>query len=322
MRLLTGLMSLLLLCCGCSSEDGGKTKHYIKIGTGSQTGVYYTVGLALADMVNEGEDSHGVDCAVEATAGSVFNINTTLSGELDFALAQADRQYQAVNGLGSWQGDPQNRLRFVCSLHPEAVTLVVADDANIGTIKDLRNKIISIGAAGSGTRGNALDILGEVGLHPDTDFIPESLTITNASTMLQDSRIHGFFYTAGHPNGSITQATNGMRKVHLVSITEADGLLGRHPYYTMITIPKGFYPQATNTEDIETIGMLTTLLTASDVDDEVVYTLTKTLFEGLDKLHSHHPTLTALKPKAMLEGAFAPIHPGAMRYYKEAGLME
>ncbi len=312
-------MMALVAVMVTSCSGGGEKMTYTKVGTGSQAGVYYSAGLALAELVNRSGDP--VDLSVESTDGSVFNVNAVLQGELDFGFAQADRQYQATRGLGVWKDNPQENLRFVCSFHTEAVTLIAADDSNIWSLPELRNSTTSIGSAASGTRGNALDLLGEVGLKPEVDFNAEDLKASEASMMLQDRRIDAFFYTVGHPNGSLMEATNGNRKVHFVPITGMEKLLKQSPYYSLTAIPKQLYPKATNKGDVATIGMRTTLVTHADIPEDVVYTTVKSLFEGLDSFKARHPSFQQLTPQEMLGGQFAPLHPGAERYFREAGLL-
>ena len=309
----------LLFMCSCSGGD--ERVRYTKVGTGSQVGVYYAAGLALADFVNEQTDKHHVDVAVESTDGSVFNINALMAGELDFGFTQADRQFQAVRGKANWENNPQEKLRFICSFHMEAVTLVAADDSSIDLLPQIKERRVSLGSPASGTQGNAVDAMSAVGLVPERDFDAEYLQASEASMMLQDGRIDAFFYTVGHPNGSLTEATNGTRKVHFVPILGMAKLIRHSPYYTKTMIPIEHYPRASNLHDVPTVGMLTTFVTSTDVDEEVVYQTVKSLFENIEKLKSRHPSFALLTPQGMLRGAFAPMHPGAEKYYREAGLL-
>ncbi len=314
MRQLLQLLTFLLLC-GCSNSG----KEYLKIGTGSQTGVYYAAGLALSDLVNQ--DSDTLDLAVESTDGSVFNINAVMKGYLDFGFAQADRQYQAVKGMGAWQENPQGKLRFICSLHTEAVTLVAAVDSGISNLRKVKGKKVSIGSPASGTHGNAVDVLAMVGLEPEEHFDAEELKASEASMMLQDGRIDAFFYTVGHPNGALTEATNGKREVLFVPITGMEDLLDFAPYYSRTEIRSGLYPHANGGRKVPTIGMRTTLITSEDVPEETVYQMTKALFQHLGKFRKRHPSFAGLNPTEMIEGGFAEMHPGAKRYFQEVGLI-
>lgn len=299
-----------------------KKVRYVAIGTGGTTGVYYPVGGAIAKRVNDKADEYGIRMVVQSTAGSVFNINAVLKGDLEFGIAQSDRQYQAWNGLAEWKNDgPRRNLRSVCSLHPEAITLVAADDSGITTLDDLRGRRVNIGNAGSGFRGNAVDVLKAAGIDPQSDIIAESLKAAESPAMLQDGRIDAFFYTVGHPSGAIKEATAGQRrKVHFVPITHMDALLARSPYYAKTIIPISLYPSATNDADVATIGVMTTLITSADVDERIVYAVTKELFENLDRFKATHPALARLTRQGMLRGLTAPLHAGALKYYKEAGL--
>ena len=307
----------LAVAPGCKK----KVRH-VAIGTGGTMGVYYPVGGAIAKRINEKGDTYGLKMVVQSTTGSVFNINAVLKGDLEFGIAQSDRQYQAWHGLAEWKSDgPRKNLRSVCSLHPEAITLVAAVDSGIKTLADLKGRKVSIGTPGSGFRGNAIDVLTAAGIDHKTGIIAEDLAPSEAATMLQDGRIDAFFYTVGHPAGSIKEATAGQRrKVLFVPITGMDALLARSPYYAKAIIPISLYPSATNDADVVTIGVMTTLVTSADVDEQTVYAVTKELFENLDKFKTTHPALARLTRQGMLMGLTAPLHAGALKYYKEAGL--
>ena len=321
-RLIIIIGCLAVVSAGVLWVVYGTRQRLVSIGTGSVTGVYYPAGGALAELVNRKKDTYGFSISVQATGGSVVNINSLLAGDMEFGIAQSDRQYQAVNGLAEWKAlGPRGDLRAICSLHPEMVTLVAAVDAGINSLADLRGKRVNIGNPGSGQRGNALDVLRAAGIDPDTDIQAESLKAAEQAQELQDGKIDAFFFTVGHPAGSITEATAGRRKVHFVPITGMDELIKSAPYYTKAAIPAGLYPDAGNTADVPTIGVMTTVVTAAGVSDEVVYALTKELFENLDEFKAKHPAFGGLTRRGMLRGLFAPVHDGAMRYYKEAGLV-
>ena len=316
----------MVVSCGKSGgTEGGKGKtRQVAIGTGSPTGVYYPAGGAIAELVNLKSDEYGVKVSVQSTGGSVFNINAVLSGDLEFGIAQSDRQFQAWHGKADWKDDgAQKELRAVCSLHPEMVTLIAAVDAQVNSLADLKGKKVSIGNPGSGQRGNAEDVLKAAGLDLEKDIKTESLKAAEQPSMLQDGRIDAFFFTVGHPNGAIKEATAGQRrKVRFVPITGLDALLKEATYYATATIPIRHYPKAMNKEDVQTIGMMTTVVTSSKVPEDVVYALTKELFENLDTFKSKHPAFAELTKEGMLKGLTAPLHPGAEKYFKEAGLLK
>ncbi len=318
------LLGAALIFTGCEKKvetSGAPKRTFVTIGTGGVTGVYYPTGGAISKMVNQKFDTYGIKATVESTAGSVFNVNAILSGDLEFGVVQSDRQYQAYHGTADWEeAGPQEKLRAVFSIHPESVTLLAADDSGIETFEDIKGKVINIGNPGSGQRGNAMDIMEAYGIDWESDIKAESLKASEAAKMLQDGRIDAYFYTVGHPNGSFKEATSGARKAHFVPITKIDGLLKEFPYYAASFIPISEYPNASNTSDVDTFGVKATLCTSADVPDEVVYAITKEVFENLEDFKKLHPAFAVLSAESMLTGLSAPIHDGAMKYYKEAGL--
>ncbi len=300
----------------------GNSPTFVSIGTGGITGVYYPTGGAIARMINKKRGIYNIRCTYESTGGSVFNINSVLSGDLEFGVAQSDRQYQAFYGTpgSEWAGAPREDLRAVFSIHPESVTLVAAVDADIYNIRDLRGKRVNVGNPGSGHRQNALDALVAVGIDPETDIIAESVKAAEAPKLLQDGRIDAFFYTVGHPSGAIQEATAGRRKVRLVPITGVEKLIEEKPYYAPSTIATGLYTNAQNSEDVLTFGVKATLVTSAAIPDSVVYAVTREVFENFSEFKKLHPAYEALTRKNMLEGLSATIHPGALKYYRETGL--
>ena len=197
---------------------------------------------------------------------------------------------------------------------------MAAVDANINSIQDLKGKVVNIGNPGSGNRGNAIIALENAGLNWETDIKAEGLKAAEAAKMLQDGRIDAYFYTVGHPNGSFKEATAGKRKVKFVPITNIDKLLEKYPYYAKSVIPIEYYPNAENSEDVPTFGVKATLITSADVPDDVVYAVTKEIFDNLEDFKKLHPAFGVMTKENMLEGLTAPLHPGALKYFKEAGL--
>jgi TRAP transporter TAXI family solute receptor len=298
-------------------------RAFVTIGTGGVTGVYYPAGGAISRVVNKKYDEYKLKVTVESTGGSVFNINAVLSGDLEFGIAQSDRQYQAYKGEAEWKDrGAQTDLRAVFALHSEAVTLLAADDTGISTIFDLKGKRVNIGEPGSGNRGNAIDALASAGLDWEKDLVAEGIKPVESAKLLLDGRIDAYFYTVGHPNGSFMEATAGTRKVHFVPIESVDELIRKYPFYAKTVIPVALYPNATNTRDVPTYGVKATLVTSAKVPERVVYIVTKELFENLEEFKGLHPAFGALTKENMLEGNSAPYHDGALKYYREVGLMK
>ena len=309
------------LFMGTAPSSAQAKTTFVTIGTGGITGVYYPTGGAIAKIVNEKREEYGIRCTVESTGGSVFNVNAIMSGDLEFGVVQSDRQYQAINGLAEWQdAGPQKDLRAVFSIHPESVTLVATVDSGVKDIRDLRGKRVNIGNPGSGQRQNSIDALEAVGIDWEKDIKAEGVKAAEAPGLLQDGRLDAFFYTVGHPSGAIKEATAGKTKVRFVSITGIEKLLAKYPYYAKAYVPIDLYEGAVNDSNVDTFGVMATFVTSAKVPDKVVYAVTKEVFENFDSFKKLHPAFEVLTKEGMLLGLSAPIHPGAMKYYKEVGL--
>ena len=312
------ILALSIVFCGCQSE---KTR-FVTIGTGGVTGLYYPTGGAISRMLNKKFKQFKIKATVESTSGSVFNINAVIKGDMEFGIAQSDRQYQAYKGLAEWEETgAQKELRSVFALHAEPITLVVSEQSGIEKITDLRGKRINLGNPGSGQLQNSKDVLAAAGLS-EQDILAEYVKAVEAPGLLQDERLDGFFYTVGHPNGNIKEATSGRIKVFIVDIEGAsiDKMVDDHPYYAKAVIDHEFYERALNMEDIQTVGVKATFVTSANVDNALVYALAKMVFENLEEFKTLHPAYASLTPENMLQGLTAPVHPGAVKYYREAGL--
>ena len=258
---------------------------FVTIGSGDFTGVYFPAGLTIAKMINQKQDQYGIRATVESTPGSVFNLNAIMAGYLEFGLAQADKQYQAVNGLAEWaKNGPQKELRAVFSIHHESVTLVASVDAGVSTSAVLRGKRVNLGNPASGQHRNAIDALKAVGLDPQRDIFPQEVKASEAPTLLIDNRIDAFFCTVGHPSETIQLASSGQRKVRIIPISGPgiDKLVADNQFYIKTTLPvQRLYPNLEDSIDVSTFGVIATLCTASRLPADLVYTVTKEVFEDL-----------------------------------------
>ena len=250
----------------------GKTS--VVIGTASMSGIYFATGNLIARTVNNDVKVHGIECRAKSTKGSDYNINAIMTGTMEFGIAQSDRVYAAVEGWGKWKKTgPQKDLRAMFSLYAESVALVAADDAGIKTIQDLRGRRVYIGESGSGSRQNAIHALENAGIDYTKELTERKSKVDEISGLLGDGRMDAFFYTVGHPNINLLDATTRRRRVHFVPITEIDKLRMKYPYYTKAVVPKKFYPRASNKGDVETFGVKATFITSAKMADNVVYTI-------------------------------------------------
>ncbi|KMQ75451.1 TAXI family TRAP transporter solute-binding subunit [Marinobacter subterrani] len=306
-----------------SAPASAQEQQFVTIGTGGVTGVYYPAGGAICRLVNMDRKEHGIRCSVESTGGSVYNLNAIRQGELDLAVAQSDWQYHAYNGTSQFKDDgPNKELRAVFSLHPEPFTVVASKASGIKTFEDLAGKRVSVGNPGSGQRATAEVLMNEMGWTLDKFSLAAELKAAEQSQALCDGNIDAFFYTVGHPSGAIKEATTSCDSV----IVEVDNpasqkLIKENPYYRKAIIPGGMY-RGTD-EDVATFGVAATLVSSTDVPDEVVYQVVKAVFENFDSFKRLHPAFANLDKTEMVSDALsAPLHPGALKYYKEAGLIK
>jgi len=299
----------------------GQTK-FVTIGTGGVTGVYYPTGGAICRLVNKTRKEHGIRCSVESTGGSVYNLNMIAAGELDMGVAQSDWQYHAYNGTSKFKDKGPNKdLRAVFSVHPEPFTVVARADSGIKDFKELKDKRVNIGNPGSGQRGTMEVVMGAVGWTKDDFKLASELKSAEQSKALCDNKIDAMVFTVGHPSGSIKEASTSCDSV-LVNVTgpEIDKLVADNAYYRMATIPGGMY-RGTDS-DTNTFGVGATFVTSSKVSEDVIYNVVKAVFENFDQFKKLHPSFSDLKKEEMIkDGLSAPLHKGAVKYYKEAGLM-
>jgi len=295
-------------------------QKFITIGTGGVTGVYYAAGGAVCRLVNKDRSKHGIRCSVESTGGSVFNVNTIKAGELDMGVAQSDVQFNAAKGVGPFQKDGAFReLRAVFALHPEPVTVVARKEVNAKSFDDFKGKRFNVGNPGSGTRASLEELLAAKGWKLSDFSLASELKADEHGPALCDGKIDGFFYLVGHPSANIQDPTT-VCGAKLVSVTgpAVDKLVKEKPYYAKATIPGGLYPN--NPQATETYGVLATFVSSSKVPAETIYAVVKGVFDNFDEFKKLHPALANLDPKNMIkDGLSAPLHDGAVKYYKEKG---
>lgn len=295
-------------------------QKFITIGTGGVTGVYYAAGGAICRLVNKDRAQHGIRCSVESTGGSAFNINTIKGGELDFGMAQSDTQFQAVKGVASFEkGGAHTELRAVMSLHAEPFTVLASKGAGVKTFADFKGKRFNVGVPGSGTRLSLDEYLKETGFPLSNFSLVSELRPDEHGPALCDGKIDGFIFAVGHPSANIQDPTTtcGAQLVPLDG-PAVDKLIASKPYYAKATIPGGMY--AANPNPTTTYGVLATMVVSAKTPDDVVYTTVKAVFDNFDEFKKLHPALANLTPENMVkDGLSAPLHPGALRYYKEKG---
>ncbi|WP_064606022.1 TAXI family TRAP transporter solute-binding subunit [Photobacterium sp. J15] len=317
------LVKISALAAAVMTSGMANAQDFITIGTGSVTGVYYPTGGAICKLVNKDRKQHNIRCSVESTGGSIYNVNTMRAGELDFGIVQSDWQYHGYNGTSKFKEQgPYKKLRAVFSLHTEPFNIIARADSGINDVADLKGKRVNIGNPGSGDRATMGVVMDAMGWTMKDFKLASELKGSERSQALCDNKIDAFVYVVGHPNGSIKEATTSCA-AKLVSATgpAIDKVVADNPYYAKSTVPGGMYKGTDS--DVNSFGVAATLVSTTDVSDDVVYAVVKSVFENFDTFKRLHPAFANLKPEDMVkDGLSIPLHPGAVRYYKEAGYLK
>lgn len=321
-RALPYIFSAALGYAAVAATPAVAQQNFITIGTGGQTGVYYVVGQSMCRLVNRNTNDHGIRCNAPSSGGSVANVNAIRGGEMDMGVVQSDIQYKAYEGLENFaDAGAFKEMRAVFALHGEPLTIVARRDANIKHVKDLKGKRFNIGNPGSGQRDTMDVVMDALGWTIKDFALASQLSAAEQAAALGDNNIDAMVYVAGHPNGSIQEATTTVDSVIVeVNGEEIDGIMAAQPYYAKAVIPGGMYRG--NDKDTETFGVRATMVTSTKVPEETVYQTVKAVFDNFDRFKRLHPAFANLTEQEMIkEGLSIPLHDGAVRYYKERGWM-
>lgn len=296
--------------------------EFLIVGTGGLSGIYYPAGSTICRIVNRYRKQQGIRCSVESTRGSVANLNTLGSGDIDLAIAQSDTQFHAYNGTDAFADMPANRhLRTLFNLHVEPFTVVASARSGIKTFDDLKGKRVSIGRPGSGQRQTMQALMTIKGWDMEDFAEVHELTAIHHARALCDDAIDAFVYTVGHPAGSITEAADAC-KIELISVSEEaiNALVEQHSYYQRMRIEGGIYRGVNS--DTNTLGVRAALIASTATSADTVYHIVKDVFENLDLMQQMHPAFEALAKQQMVpSNPQIPLHEGAIRYFREAGLL-
>ena len=305
------------------SSASAQTKTFITIGSGSTTGLYYPTAVGIAKIINEAN----VDIRVNArsTGGSVYNAKAIGQGQIQIALLQNNIAHYAYagDGIEAFRNQPVKSLRAIAALYPEVIHLLARIDAGIDSPAHLRAKRVYVGDVGSGTELDAKNILSAYGTALSALRSAIRGTASAAVSLLRDNRIDAMFYTVGVGSAAITEATQ-TAPIKVVPLDEDKvmALHQEHPFYTPFTILANTYPGMV--EDIRTITMMAMLAVDEAVPEDIVYRFMKVLFEEqLQAFYSdiQNPNLKKyFNVETALEGVPIPLHPGAIRFFRESGI--
>lgn len=304
------VMVLSLAACG-----GAGSASKMTMGTGGTSGTYYAFGGVLAQYI---KNHAGIDVKVVSTDGSKANIESIASGDYQLGTVQSDVMAYAWAGTRSFESTGKiDAFRVVGGLYAEAVQLITMDP-EIKTVADLAGRSVSIGAPGSGTYFNAMDVLGAAGLTED-DIKPQYQSFADSTDALKDGKIDAAFIVAGAPTAAITELCT-TNDAFLVPIDGdiADKLMADCPFYTAYTIPAGTYEG--QTEDVTTVTVKATLIVSASASEDDVYNLTKAIFDNTAAIAAENGKGAELSVENATSGMSAPFHAGAAKYYAEKGV--
>lgn len=292
----------------------------VSLGTGGITGLYYPTGGALCRLVNLTREQHGIRCAVRSTPGSVTNLQQVSDGTLDMGIAEAGQLFNARQGKGKF-GKPNPELRALINLFPEYISVLSRTDSGIEQFADLQGKRINIGKEGSSQRITLGMLMDARDWQLDDFSQVHQLAPVNQAEALCQNKIDATLYVVGHPSGAIKEALRDCNS-RLISLSkeDVDTLIRNNPHYQPLVISGKLYGE--ELPDVHTAGVNATLFTRADMPDEVAYTMVKSLFTQFERFRRMHPAFMHLKVEDMVKTPLAaPRHPGAERYFKEAGLL-
>lgn len=330
----TAMLLLLMAACGGGEEENSAANNqenqgeepdvdvadedlFITIATGGTSGVYYPIGGALSNLI---ETNLNFDTSVQATGASVENVNLLDTNRAELAITMADAVLQAYEGSGAFEGEtPKEELRGLTALYPNFVQIVTTEDSGINSVDDLRGKRVGVGAPNSGVELNARLILEGHGMSYD-DIEEDYLSYSEAIDQIKNNMIDVAFVTSGIPNATVIDlSTTETAKIVPIEGDGIDYLVEKYPFFSANIIPAGTYD---NDEDIPTASITNVLLVNNSLSEDVVYEMTKAIFENLDVVHASHNAAKNISLDSVGVGMPIPFHPGAEKYFKEVGAIE
>ena len=325
-------LMILFLMIGLSGKSFAQELKFFTIGTGGTAYTYYPVGGMIANAISKPPGSRecgkGGSCGVPnliasavSSRGSVDNVNAIISGLRNSGFAQSDVAYWAYTGTGTMEGkEPAKDLRTIAALFQEHIHLVALKNSNINSVKDLKGKRVSLDEPGSGTYVDAKLILESNGLST-SDVKAEALKGKAATDALRNGKVDAIFVVAGYPTGAIVELASAV-DIKLVPIdgAGAKALTSKYGFFSESPIPSGTYE---GVDQVNTVAVGAQWFTSAKEDSELIYQITKALWNKesrklMDVGHAKGKTIT---PDTALSGVGVPLHPGAEKFYKEAGLL-
>lgn len=316
--LMAGVMALGLAACGGGDSEGGSSEGAttLNMATGGTSGTYYAFSGVVANTLNG--KLEGVSINVESTGASGANIDLVDTGNDQLAIVQNDVMYYAYSATDMYADkDPIQSYSAVMSCYPEYVQIVA--NKNVTSIEDLKGKKVSVGDAGSGVEFNARQILAAYGIDIDSDITKQNMSFADSADSLKNGTIDAAFVVAGYPTTAVSELASTY-EFNLLAIDEehANALMDEYGFYTYGVIPGGTYNCVA--EDIPAVAVMATIIAHNDVSEDVIYNLVKAIFDNQEEITAGHAKGAELSLETAVQGIDIPFHPGAEKYFTEAGV--
>jgi uncharacterized protein len=302
------LLSFSMILAAC------KAKTQLSIVTGGTGGTYYPLGGSIAEIISKNTDAQAT---AQSSGASAENMETLKKGEADIAFTQTDIATYATEGKLMFEGNKVDNVQAIGTLYPETIQIVALKESGIQSVEDLKGKTVSVGAPGSGTYANAEQILEIHGMTMN-DINARNLAFDESTEGIQDGSIDAAFITAGTPTGAV-EGLAAVKEITIVPIAQdkIDALIEKYPYYAKDTVKAGTYGLES---DVDTVAVQAMLVVRNDLDEDLVYDITKAIFENTDKIT--HAKGKLISAETALNGVGIELHPGAAKYFKEKGLLK
>jgi TRAP transporter TAXI family solute receptor len=308
-----GLICLL----GGSVLLAASDPKFLTIGTAASGGAYYPIGIAMADVIT---NKVGIQSTAQITGGAIENNSLINTKTADIAISQSVMSYKAVNGLPPYQKKLSGVTGMLSGLSKGVFQIVVNKNSSIKSIKDLKGKKVALGPAGGGAITTFLEVFAAYG-YTDKDFQPVYTSYDQAADSLVDGNLDAILVHAAIPTAAITQITAAKKPIRFISIEDniLRKLLKKYSYYAAMTIPKEMYG---TDAPVSTFYIANIVVVRKDLSTDLVYRITKAIFENINTIRNSHPSVKELSPEAATAGMPIPWHPGAKKFFKEKGLLK
>lgn len=296
-------------------------KARMVIGTGGTGGVFFPYGGGLARILTE--KMGNAEATAEETGGSVDNMKLVGSGDADIGFSTVDSAYDAAQGQGAYTDVGKLPACAIAVLYQSFVHIVALDGSGIATVEDMKGKRVSVGSAGSSTEGAADRVLEAAGLDPKADITRDNLSVAESVAAMKDGKIDAFFWIGGLPTSAVTDlvSTPNLKATFIPASAYVDSMVAKYgPVYQAFDLPAGIYTGVD--QAVPGIGIGNILFVNAAMPEQQAYDILKTMFDNLAEVQQVHPEAKKLSLETAAAGSSIPLHPGAIRFYQEQGVLK